>query len=220
MSELLLDVIVDNRPVTLPDMLVSPDPGKGGWLLAGFVKTADYQMSISATVDPDPFYTYGISVTNFRPVAQTFSYTFTTPVTGSPYNLAIASLSASTVDDASGNGVTIGLPLNVPAFQTAFTDPGNFDLGVALGGGCTVPANGAFATGECGPYPQATRIFAFTEMTQLRVYLQFTLSPGDGVTFNGGVTLTDPPDETPEPGTGVLTALAVAGAIWVRRRRG
>lgn len=216
-----IDIMIDQSSVLLPENIISGDSQDGGWLLAGQVQTAGYDVAFTFTADPDPFITYSFTVTNTTGNPLIVSEDYSIPVVGGPWNDVTASVSLAAVGGRSGFDIETSGP---DPLQTAFAGPDAFDLNVGLGGSCQGP-RGAYAC-----YALETSAgFAAQEFSTLDVQVNFTLNGlGSGATVSGRVEVSDlsalnPEDdsELPEPGTlagaGAALALFAAALRWRRR---
>ena len=171
---------------------------------------------IDLLYEMDPFVQGGFSVTNTAAFTQTFTFTFTTPIspmlTGS--TLYGGSMSGSlTVDPI--NGGTVGTVTGTPLFE-GFIDGASYltfhptgswsDGGLLNGSGDDYDGSASIPAGNqdvtlSGPSPVAI---------DLEIVFTFTLTPGDVATMNGRLEV------IPEPATMVLLGL---GGLLLRRKK-
>jgi len=194
--------------------------GKGVYEIENFsIKTADYEITLSALLDPDPSIAYAIGVIDFG-APSTFGFLFLTPIvsTASP-NLVEASIVGG-LTDFTGDGVSltpIGAFTQVSSVGAPLTG-----MGVDVGLAASYPAGnpganytyGSFAAGPlAGPSPGP--------WTLLQTIANFQLSGnGDGAALTGFASIVENTTIIPEAGTngGVLMLGALAGWSWRRQR--
>ncbi len=182
-------------------------------------KTDEFEITVSAELDPDPFIAYGIAVVDFG-APSAFGFSFGTPIVsvGTP-NVVSGSLVGG-LTDATGDGIALTPTLASGFVQEASVSAPStsmgVDVGAALAAGPGAPgafyAYGPYATGSiAGPGPGP--------WTFLTVTTGFSLSGGGDVAALTGFASIDPVAvPTPSAMAGGLALLG--GLVAYRRRRG
>ncbi|MGE3843810.1 MAG: PEP-CTERM sorting domain-containing protein [Vicinamibacterales bacterium] len=195
--------------------------GDGGPLI---FEDAEFRVSITGFLDPDPSIAYGIAVTDFG-APSSFAFAFFTPIVpvGFP-NTVLGSVSGG-LTDFTGNGVSITplladsdgdgvAELQVATVQAPTTTMG-VDVGLPFSSGPGTPgANyvyGAYAAGPMpGPGPGP--------WTGLSLTTSFLLSgDGDIAALTGFASIE--PEVVPEPMSLVLLGSGLLGIALRRRQR-
>lgn len=177
-------------------------------------------LQVRATLDGDPFITFGATTTNLSGSATTFAFLFGTPVIPGFYTNATSTGGVSVTDGARGNTTvsTSGIyPTYISGYGTVGFSPTN--LGVDLG---TAPCNATgvpfTVTTVCNQGSLASS-FAPTFYDNLEALLTYQQDDLSSVaSWSGAVTLTA--TVTPEPATIGLfgLGLVVIGGFARRRR--
>jgi hypothetical protein len=210
-----------------------PKPGGGSIFLIGedgegfTFENSNGRVELGGELDPDPVIGFGAFVQDFG-VASDFSFSFVLPLSPLVSNPSFVkdSLSGS-VTNAAGPGVTVTAlspPVGIPTDGDGITEMEVFTLSddggvtwknVGLDLGPTVPV--PLPVGDSGAYGSFNEGLISTisggPWTHMRADINFRLSGGSDIfTFNGAKTL------VPEPGTLVLSLLAISAVVsWGRR---
>ncbi len=206
-------ILVDGKEIDTRALDVTYDPIKKVGGIVGTLQGTDWEIYVDVTTNPDPFVNYAVGVSNFTAVPITFSFTFTTPVVGGPYNTLTNGFNG-TATDRLGDGVTAsGIvqkalldAVNVPAVQL-----GTYTCTGGPGAGMTIypcPAGPGFGPVTAG-VPSAS-------YASLGVNLNFTISANDNAGFTGRADLVN---QVPEPVTTSLVGLGVLALSLARRSR-
>jgi hypothetical protein len=198
------------------------------YVLEDDVEGDGYRVVISGLMDPDPYISWGVAITDFG-TPSTFSYVFVNSIvpTGSP-NVVTGSISGG-LTDSTGDGVWITpaavlgdpdgdaiaeLAVNEVGFggPPVYTNMG-VDVGSAVSFGPGVPgANYTYGPFNTGPFAGPVGVW-----TSLQSRVSFTMSGGGDV-----VSLTGYASIVPEPSTIALVtigAMSVLGRLALRRRK-
>lgn len=164
--------------------------------------------SLAFAYDPDPFVSGGLSVYNPSGVTQTYTFTFTSPVSPAlvPNSLYGGSMSGS-ITAGTSTPATVSTAANTPLYWgmidgtpvlPIYSDPASWTVSVPFGSG-NIPAV-TIATTNIGPQV----------LNDISLQFKFTLTPDDIVTMNGIFEV------IPEPATLALLGL---GSLLLRKRR-
>ena len=199
------------------NMMMPSDDGDGTYSLSelwNFTAEEDgfCELDIDLDYKEDPWVQGGFSVTNTAGYAQTFTFTFTSPVTPTLTGATLygGSVSGSYSSDFSPTTISTvsGMPSGTPLFEgfidgasslSFYPDPYSWNATEPFGSGNILPQNQAITLP--GPSPVTT---------DLEIVFTFTLSPGDVATMNGRLEV------VPEPATLALLGL---GGLLLRRRK-
>jgi len=196
-----------------------------------FTQTASGSTQFSS----DPAISYAMSATNSTSSTQTYTMTFSLPLSpalSSGQLVDVASTISGSVSAPNTTPVQIGLGL-YPYIQQNYIGAvasGN-DAGVDLLGASSTPlsitpADPVFGiySAPFGPYNSGTTYSTYTlssSASQINVVTSFSLSPGDSASFDGAFIVSTGTSAVPEPSEELLR-LAGLGALIVavlRRRR-
>ena len=193
-------------------------------LLVGTVQTAEAAVVVTATLNPDPFITFGATTTNLVAGPVTYAFLFGTPVVPGFYN-HVTSTGGVTVTNGLENGLnpsttTVGVSGVFPTFISAYGTLGGAatNLGVDLG-------NSPCASGPAAPFTNSktcsqgtlAKTFPPAFYDNLEALLTYTQDDIASVaSWSGGVTLST---VVPEPASMSLLAIGAAlVAIGYRTR--
>jgi hypothetical protein len=184
------------------------------------VETADYKVSISGAMDPDPIASYGITVTDFG-APSTFGFFFSTPIAVGPGPTTVNASVSGSLGDFTGNGVSITPTLadadgdGFAELQVNTVGPPTTNMGVDVGlanvHGAAPPTTYPLGPYNAGPQPGPAGPWSTLDMT-----VGFMLSGGgDTATLNGLAQIVN----VPEPSSFVLGLIGIVGLAWHIRRR-
>jgi hypothetical protein len=201
------------------------------------LQTDDWSVALWAELDPDPGISYGLFATNLAAVPTTFGFTFLTPIVPviGP-SFVTASVGGSLTDGGNGSvSVTPVAPVGIPQdgpdvgalpdeLQVAtvrelapdgpYTNIG-LDLGPALAAVVPPFSTIPYPTLNVGP---ASGPVSATGWDELRIDVNFTLSPGDSFGATGSSTIDIIPELSSYVAWCLLSGFGVA-VCWYRRRR-
>jgi hypothetical protein len=201
-------------------------PTWGAWDGVSFYNQTTIDGSTANTqFNSDPTIHYALGVTKDTSSTQTYTLTFSLPLTTTLLageQVLVSSSISGSVADGDGNGVEVGLALNTPYIQQAYI--GSVDAGVDL---LNQPLTfGPTDTMSFGPDPSAatpntTGETLSANANSLTVVTSFTLSANDSASFSGKFLVTPVATSVPEPSEEVLlvAGVLVLFVAVLRRRR-
>lgn len=175
---------------TTPFLCPGPIEGVCYSIPAFNAETSDYELSVSASLNPDPFVTFVVGLLNLTNAPLSATFTFSTAVVPALYNFATSSLGV-TLTDIDNNGASISYMLDSQLNGIA---PAGIDMGVDLSGTCT-DGSGPPNTVVC-PNSKVSS-FGPALGTSLSAVLTVTLSARDSFSSTGIVEIFP----VPEPGS-------------------
>jgi hypothetical protein len=203
-----IDVTHDSTKVTQPLSWSSPGTVNSHSTLPPDGSVPDYTWSYSGF--NDPIINWGFTAST----PGTYDVTFLLPVVGGPYDTLKNQASVTISDGGSG----FGNPTSVTNVLIEGEVPsGTVIPGVSLTGDVTAP-DGSFPP-VAQTYGPATVTQSFGSPVSMAVHLHFDLTSLDSdgsAAFVGQLSL-QPTVGTPEPATGALLCVAVAGFVGMGR---
>ena len=183
--------------------LNAPMAGAGGWILESW----------DSTVKADPWITNNFVVTNNTGGVATFTIAVSSPIPAFNANEIIQStIQLSILDDDNAGGAAANSVATIDVYQGKVN--GTTELGLLTDPfsiSCTDPVdctlNGNTAAGVL------SQAFGPVVATNIGITVTFQLSDGDSASVLSRFEI------GPEPGTGVLVSIGVAGLAALRRRR-
>lgn len=170
-------------------------------------------LDVAVVWDNDPFISFSIGTKNNTTVPLTFSFTFSMPYVGGPYDTMIANLKGSVTEGTVGVvSETSASPISLESILD-----GGVIAGLTLGGPCAATGLAVGNSIDCGPYGPSSATVAGAAAGTMGLELVYTLSSGDSASFTGMVELTRAPDDVPAPAT-VLMLAGALGGLALRRR--
>jgi hypothetical protein len=178
---------------------------RGDELELGGFSLLDWQFAL----DPDPSVIQLFAIQNNTAAAQSFVFSALLPVPAQGPQLTISGSVGGSITDTNGDGATLtdnGSPIYTSIIDGAFVEtlldpPQSYSAG-------------AFGSEVIGPAAFAPTLFAGPVNTFIGVTIQFTLSPGDIVSFTSVFNV----EPIPEPGTLLLLGSGVLGLTAFGRR--
>jgi hypothetical protein len=221
----LMQVFVNGNEMDLQNMgeLVTETDGDVTFM-QWQMTTAEFQIVVSAVLDPDPVITYASSVIDFG-APTTFGFVFQQGIvpTSTPGTVTHTHSSSTTGGGGSTAPVAAGAPpAGIPVDGDATTEIAVYTLSV--NGGTTFlnagldlsPSfTGAAGSDTQGPFSEgpSTGPAGSGSYDTMRVDVNFSMSGGnDAYTFNGEATV------VPEPGMALQLGAALAAFALLRRR--
>lgn len=165
----------------------------------------DWQFAL----DPDPSVIELFAIQNNSASAQSFVFSALLPVPAQGPQLSITGSVSGSITDVNGDGATLtdnGNPIYTSIIDGTFVEtlldpPQSYSAG-------------AFGSQAIGPAGFAPTVFAGPVNTFIGVTIQFTLSPGDIVSFTSVFNV----EPIPEPGTLLLLGSGILGLVAFGRR--
>lgn len=219
-------VLVNDACLDLGPWLADLHPGGISSVATPLLHIGGGTVQLTATLDADPFITFGATTTNVVPGPVTFAFLFGTPILPGTYRSATLTGSAS-VTTGAGGAATMSTGGIYPTYLSGYGTLGLVatNLGVDLGSApCTASGGPGPVTTACGTLATGVN-FAPTLYDNLEALVTYDQAGlGSQVSWSGMLTISTDPlvSAVPEPATLalVLTGLgAVGGAGAVRRRR-
>lgn len=178
---------------------------------------AEGSESVLATLDgtfsgnSDPFFDFGVSITNLTRTDRTFTLTWTSPYIGGTYDTMSSQFILAAQDDDRIPGVTV--TPTAGSILTASLD-GVPVAALAQGDGCALSASG-----PCDPNTLLTSAVSSNAAGTFSSTVSFTLSGLDAVNFEGRIALFNKPVGVPAPGALAVLGASLLGLGLFRRRR-
>jgi hypothetical protein len=223
------EISVNGEMVSSGDFTIAEDGSVGIGEGATSVEGDGYTVSLgSLSGHVDPELVFGLGATNSSNGVAVFAFAFNLPLGGFNFGNAIlteaalgTTLTASSQSDANLFPV-LGVGKIVDSQDIQFNPFASVDKGVDIGDALVDPAggvstlrnelvNGIIAAGNSFDLMTVTVAFGLASDDQVA-----GISDQVGVGFSGRVTQVP----VPEPGTGFLLALGLAGLAWRLRRHG
>ena len=159
--------------------------------------------------DPDPNVVLFFAIQNTLATEQTFTLSAAVPVVPVGPGLLINGSISGSLTDVQGDGATLADATGAPLYA-AIIDGAPVRSLLDAPQSFTTTTSATIGPAEFGP-----EAFAGAAASFIALQIQFTLSPGDLVSFTSVFNVVP----VPEPGTMVLLASGIAGiAAWGRRR--
>jgi hypothetical protein len=153
----------------------------------------DSSISYSGYLNPDPFISYSVGVTNFSNVSQSYAFTFFTPLFPMVTDPSVVTASISGgLSDLFGDGVTF-TPTAAFAQMSSVGGPLT-DLGVDVGGAASGSGGAAGANYTYGSFASGLQSGPAGSWSFMQTTLSFTLTPHDSVALTGFVQITPVPE--------------------------
>jgi hypothetical protein len=199
-------VAVDTTGLT-----ITYDSEKQQGTIFGNIQGNDWNLSVDATTTPDPFVLYAIGAVNLTGAPLAFSFSFTTPLLGGPYNQLTNTFNGS-MTDLIGDGVTLSGIMQMALLDSSNVPAVQLGTFTCVGGPGLPSSNYACPAGPgFGPVTAAVPSAFYTT---LGTNLTFTVSSVDSASFNGDVVLSS----VPEPTTAALIGLGLLCLAGFRAR--
>lgn len=177
------------------------------------IETADYQINISGTLDPDPSIAYAIGIVDFG-APSIFGFLFGTPIVPTGPGTTVSASIVGGLTDFTGDGVS--LTPTGPKVQTSSVGFPSTSMGVDVGDPAIHgpgPAGAFYTYGAFADGPDPGPVGAWTFLTTSSM---FALSGGgDAAALTGFASVVT---SVPDGGAGLLSAMAILGVLFAGRR--
>jgi hypothetical protein len=223
LAEHLVEIIVDGDVLHVPE---SVDENGVATIDDWVAQTSEYQITLTATLDPDPQIVYAAAVIDFG-APSVFGFVFALPIVPTPAPGFVTHSESSSTTDAggvAGTPVTALPPIGIPVDGDLVTEQFVYTLS-QNGGGLLLNAGldirGSFAGASPSDTQAAINLGPIAGPAgagfydYMRIDVNFSMTGGgDAYTFNGIATV------VPEPAAAALFGLGLGGlALFGRRRR-
>jgi hypothetical protein len=177
------------------------------------IETAEYEINISGTLDPDPSIAYAIGVTDFG-APSIFGFLFGTPIVPTVSPTLVSGSVVGGLTDFTGDGVSLS-PIPGPKLQSSSAGFPLTSTSVDVGDPAVHPAGAPGAFYAYGPFADGPKPGpAGGPWTFLTVTAGFSLSGGsDSAALTGFTSIDTAPARVPDGGVGILGTLALLAVL-------